>query len=180
MTAGLCMFCVLHFMLCGAAFQSCRRWQLLPLDDYSFDLDVRPHTPTFDLLTAYLEVKYADVLLRKDAVKTLQRQMAVAALTKGSTGGTASEVLEAPPAALTAAKTLSPAEREGVIQALDDLLGSKQYGQYKEAVLQLYCDGLVSWGELQQCWAAAQAGEELTAAAEAPVTFTGESLSSVV
>lgn len=145
----------------------------MALDDYSFDLQQRPPTPSFDLLTAYLEVKYADVLLRKDAVKTLQRQMAVAALTAGG-AATASEALETPPASLTAAKTLSPAEREGLTAALDDMLGSGQCKQYKEAVLQLYCDGLVSWGELQQCWAAAQAGEEMAAAEKAPVAFAGE------
>jgi hypothetical protein len=81
--------------------------------------------------------------------------------------------LEAPPTALTAAKTLSAKEREGVGKTLDELLGSKQYERYREAVLQLYSDGLVGWGELQECWAAAQAGEELTAAAEAPVGFAG-------
>lgn len=148
-------------------------WQLMALDDYSFDLQQRPPTPSFDLITAYLEVKYADVLLRKDAVKTLQRQMAVAALTAGG-AATASEALETPPASLTAAKTLSPAEREGLTAALDDMLGSGQYKQYKEAVLQLYCDGLVSWGELQQCWAAAQAGEEMAAAEKAPVAFADD------
>ncbi|WIA18449.1 hypothetical protein OEZ85_009908 [Tetradesmus obliquus] len=148
-------------------------WQLMALDDYSFDLQQRPPTPSFDLLTAYMEVKYADVLLRKDAVKTLQRQMAVAALTAGG-AATASEALETPPASLTAAKTLSPAEREGLTAALDDMLGSGQYKQYKEAVLQLYCDGLVSWGELQQCWAAAQAGEEMAAAEKAPVAFADD------
>jgi hypothetical protein len=145
----------------------------MALDDYSFDLQQRPPTPSFDLLTAYLEVKYADVLLRKDAVKTLQRQMAVAALTSGGSA-TASEALETPPVSLTAATTLSPAEREGLVAALDEMLGTGQYKQYKEAVLQLYCDGLVSWGELQQCWAAAQAGEEMAAAEKAPVAFAGE------
>jgi hypothetical protein len=123
-----------------------------------------------DLLTSYLEVKYADVLLQKDAVQTMHRQLAVQSLQQY---GFASEVLEQPPAALTAAKTLSSQEREAVRKTLDELLGSKEYRQYREAVLQLYCDGLVSWGELQECWGAAQAGEELTAAAEAPVKFAG-------
>jgi hypothetical protein len=145
----------------------------MPLDDYTFDLQQRPPTPTFDLLTSYLEVKYADVLLRKDAVKSLQRQLAVAALTSGGSA-TATEVLETPPASLTAAKTLSPAEREGLVMALDEMLGSGQYKQYKDAVLQMYCDGFVSWGELQQCWAAAQAGEDMAAAEKAPVAFAGE------
>jgi hypothetical protein len=113
------------------------------------------------------------VLLRKDAVKTLQRQMAVTALTAGGLA-TASEALETPPASLTAAKTLSPIEREGLESALDDLLSKGRYGQYKEAVLQLYCDGLISWGEMQECWAAAQAGEEMAAAETAPVGFADD------
>lgn len=150
-----------------------RPWQLLD-DGYSFDLQTRPPTQTLDLLTSYLEVKYADVLLQKDAVQTINRQLALQTLRNQAGGGFASEVLEQPPAALTAAKTLSPSEREAVSKTLDSLLGSKQYGRYREAVLQLYCDGLVSWGQLQECWAAAQAGEELTAAAEAPVKFAGE------
>jgi hypothetical protein len=145
----------------------------MQLDSYKFDLHQRPPTPTFDLLTSYLEVKYADVLLRKDAVKTLQRQMAVTALTAGGSAA-ASEALETPPASLTAAKTLSPAEREGLELALDGMLSEGRYGQYKEAVLQLYCDGLVSWGELQECWAAAQAGEEMAAAEAAPVAFADD------
>lgn len=123
-------------------------------------------------------MKYADVLLRKDAVQTLNRQLAIHQLTaaSGTAAGTASEVIESPPAALTAAKTLSPAEREGIVQALDDLLDRQQYQQYRDGVLQLYCDGLVSWGELQQCWAAAEAGAELAAAAaaaEGPIALAG-------
>jgi hypothetical protein len=145
----------------------------MQLDSYTFDLQQRPPTPTFDLLTSYLEVKYADVLLRKDAVKTLQRQMSVTALTAGGSA-TASEALETPPASLTAAKTLSPAEREGLELVLDGMLSEGRYKQYKEAVLQLYCDGLVSWGEMQECWAAAQAGEEMTAAEQAPVAFADD------
>eukprot|EP00775_Hariotina_reticulata_P007794 gene7794-7991_t len=135
----------------------------------------RPPTQAFDLLTSYLEVKYADVLLRKDAVKTMQKQLAIDTLTRADSGFTradqVSEVLEAPPAALTSSKTLSAVERDGIVRVLDDLLQEKQYQQYREAVLQLYCDGLVTWAELQQCWAAAEAGEELQAAATEPVTW---------
>jgi hypothetical protein len=148
-----------------------RRWQVLD-DGYTFDIEQRPPTPAMDLLTSYLEIRYADVLLQKDAVQSLNRQLALQTLR--SRGGLASEVLEAPPTALTAAKTLSAEERESVGRILDELLGSKQYELYQEAVLQLYSDGLIGWGELQECWAAAQAGEELTAAAEAPVGFVGE------
>lgn len=154
-----------------------RPWQLLPLDEYTFNLSVRPPTKTLDHLTSYLEVKYADVLLRKDAVQTLQRQLAVHSLSDDSSShnpaAAGSEAVESPPAALTAGKTLSPAEREGIIQALDDLLERHQYQQYRDVVLQLYCDGLVSWSELQQCWAAAEAGQELEAAEKGPVKFAG-------
>jgi len=148
-----------------------RPWQLLQ-DGYTFDLQQRPPTPTFDLLTSYLEIKYADILLQKDAVQTLNRQMALQTLK--SSGGLASELLEQPPAALTAAKTLSPEERESLCKPLDDLLGYKQFGRYREVVLQLYSDGLISWDDLQECWAAAQSGEELNAAAEGPVALAGE------
>jgi hypothetical protein len=140
-------------------------------DGYTFSIQERPPTKTLDLLTSYLEVRYADVLLQKDAVQSMQRQLAFESLQYSS--GTGSELLEQPPAALTAPKTLSPEEHAAVSKTLDDLLGSKQYRQYREAVLQLYCDGLVGWGDLQECWAAAQAGEELTAAAEAPVSIAG-------
>lgn len=140
-------------------------------DGYTFSIQQRPPTKTLDLLTSYLEVRYADVLLQKDAAQSMQRQLALESLQHSS--GLGSELLEQPAAALTAARTLSPEEHEAVSKTLDDLLGGKQYRQYREAVLQLYCDGLVGWGELQECWAAAQAGEELTAAAEAPVSIAG-------
>lgn len=178
--------CLVHTLV-NAGLLPCRRWQLLD-DGYVFDIQQRPPTPALDMLTSYLEVKYADVLLRKDAVQTTQRQIALFSLQNGSDGYSyggcngsssrmASELLEQPPAALTAAKTLSPAERQAITQTLDDLLDGRQYGRYREAVLQLYCDGLVSWGELQECWAAAQAGEELSAAEEGPVdNIAGEEL----
>jgi hypothetical protein len=154
-----------------------RPWELLPLDSYTFDLQQRPPTRALDLLTSYLEVKYADVLLRKDAVKTMQKQLAIDTLTRSGSGSTKddlmSEILESPPAALTASRTLSAVERDGIVRVLDGLLQEKQFQQYREAVLQLYCDGLVTWAELQQCWAAAEAGEELQAAATAPITWAG-------
>lgn len=134
------------------------------MDDYTFNLRLRPPTRTLDLLTTYLEVKYADILLWKDAVQTLQRQIAIQNLTQNPN---ASEALESPPAALTSTKTLSLAEREGITQTLGALLDGHLYRQYRDAVMQLYCDGLVSWDELQQCWAAAEAGEELAAAENA-------------
>jgi hypothetical protein len=98
-----------------------------------------------DLLTSYLEVRYADVLLRKDSVQTLQRQLALRSL-QDSGAGRLSELLEQPPAALTAGRTLSPQERQAVSDTLDGLLSSKQYEGYRQAVLQLYCDGLITWG----------------------------------
>jgi hypothetical protein len=160
------------YLILNPAFLSLphRPWQVID-DGYTFSIQQRPPTKTLDLLTSYLEVRYADVLLQKDAVQSMQRQLALE--TFQSSSGLGSELLEQPPAALTAAKTLSPEEREGVSKTLDDLLESKQYGRYRDAVLQLYCDGLVSWEDLQECWAAAQAGEELTAGAQAPVSIAG-------
>lgn len=164
-----------------------RPWQLLS-DGYSFDLQQRPPTAALDLLSSYLEIRYADVLLQRDAVQTTNRQLALQSLLSGNTSSSSSsgwgsggfitsfsEVVESPPTALTAAKTLSPQEREAVGKTLDDMLSSRQYSGYREAVLQLYCDGLVGWGELQECWAAAQAGEEAAAATEGPVSISGES-----
>jgi predicted nucleic-acid-binding protein len=118
-------------------------------------------------------VCFADVLLQKDAVQSLNRQLALQTLRQNGSGF-ASEVLEQPPVALTAGKTLSPEERETVVKTLDGFLNSKQYEQYRETIMQLYSDGLVSWGELQECWGAAQAAQELTAAAEGPVGIAGE------
>lgn len=132
-------------------------------DGYVFDLRLRPPTPALDRVTSYLEVRYADVLMRRDAARSLRRHMAAAAVS-----AVPGEAAETPPAALFAAASLSAAERSAVTSALDELLGSGQYKQYRDAVLQLYCDGLVSWGELQACWGAAQAGEELAAAERGP------------
>ena len=134
-------------------------------DGYIFDLGVRPPTPTFDLLTDYLEVKYADVLLRKDAVKTLERRFQASKLAASG------EAAEMPPAALTATPQLSAAEREGLIQSLDEMFaagGNDGFKGYRHAVQGLYSEGFISWGELQACWGAAEAKqlEEMAVAVE--------------
>jgi hypothetical protein len=131
-----------------------RRWALLP-DGYTFDLQARPPTRALDLLTGYLEVRYADVLLRQDAVRSMQRALSLQQLQDSSrqngAGGVSTEVLEQPPAALAAPATLSAAERAAVTDTLDGLLGGKQYERYRQAALQLYTDGLISWGACRVC-----------------------------
>jgi hypothetical protein len=134
-------------------------------DGYVFDLALRPPTPTFDLLTDYLEVKYADVLLRKDAVKTLERRLHAAKLTAVGEAG------EIPPSAVSAPPQLSAAEREGLVQTLDEMFlagGIDGFKGYRSAVQKLYSEGLISWGELEACWRAAEVRqlEEMAIAVE--------------
>lgn len=138
---------------------SCRKWQLA-VDDYTFDLECRPPTPSLDLLTDYLEVKYADVLLKKDSVKALQQQLHQNRL------AVAGELVELPPAAVAAPQTLSPAERELLVSELD-LRFESDLNAYKDLVQTLYADGMISHHDMLECVLAADVKAEEAAVKQA-------------
>ncbi len=127
----------------------CSKWSLAD-DGYTFDLNTRPPTATLQLLTDYLELKYADALLKRDAVESLRRR--THALNLAALG---SEAAELPPLALTRPVTLSAPERHSVTAALDAAFEQDPGGSYKALVEQLYADGLVTADEMAQCCSAA-------------------------
>ncbi|GBF98913.1 hypothetical protein Rsub_11705 [Raphidocelis subcapitata] len=123
-------------------------------DGWEFDLAVRPPTPALDLLTDTLEVKYRDLLLKRDAVTTLQRRLHAQRL--DASGGEAGEL---PPLALGVPQRLSAAERAAIVAKLDAALAAGDVRAYRSRACGLYRNGLISAGELDACLAAAAAAE---------------------
>jgi len=106
-------------------------------------------------------VKYRDLLLKRDAVTTLQRRLHAQRL--AASGGEAGEV---PPAALTAHLRLSAAERERVVEQLNAALGGGDVQRYRRLAEGLYRNGVISAGDLSSCLVAAAVAAEAAAAAE--------------
>ena len=91
-----------------------------------------------------------DLLLKRDAVTTLQRRVYAQRL--AASGGEATEL---PPVALSAPLVLSPAERHAIVADLDAALGSGDLVRYRRLAEVLYTRGLISAGDLGSCLAAA-------------------------
>jgi len=132
------------------------------VDDYQFDLEHRPPTPTLDLVTDYLEVKYADVLMRRDAVTGAERALAANRLAAAG-----SEALEARPSAAGrgfgpssgVVAAMSSDERGAVVARLNALFDTGDWSGYRQSVERLYADGIISHDEMVDCHAAARAAE---------------------
>lgn len=151
----------------------CRPWQFQP-DGYVFDLAVRPPSCHLDLLTDYLGLRYADVLLQRSTVDT-------AAAARGAAAASAEgEAAEVGPLGVVARRCVSAAERGAITARLGQLLeggAADGYAGYTAALAELYSAGLITWGELAACSAAAtaKAAEEAAAAAAGAAPAKGSS-----
>jgi hypothetical protein len=126
-----------------------KRFQLAD-DGYSLDLQQRPPTRHLDLLADYLEVKYADALLRRRAVSELAERMEelqwhgeplLLAEGGGAAGGR---------------RRLSPPEVSELNARADELFEADPAG-YIAWVQGLHADGVLGPAEALQCVAAAEA-----------------------
>ena len=95
-----------------------------------------------------------DLLLKRDAVTTLQRRLHAQRL--DASGGEAGEL---PPLALGVPQRLSAAERAAIVAKLDAALAAGDVRAYRSRACGLYRNGLISAGELDACLAAAAAAE---------------------
>jgi len=114
---------------------------------YIFDLAVRPPTTTWDLLQDYLQVKYQDVLARKDAVQRVVQGMGV----------------EGP----VPLSRLSPAEVSELNRQAGDLFEKGDVVGYTSLMSRLASHGLLNPSELTQHTQAAQLRAAELRAAEA-------------
>ena len=103
-----------------------------------------------------------DLLLKRDAVTSLQRRVHAARL--AASGG---EAGESPPSALAAPAALAPCERAAAVAALDGALAAGEWRRYRGLAERLYADGLISAADLSSCLAAALALAEEAASREA-------------